>query len=256
VKTYAAPSYYQPVAAIVQQPDVFVVQNNYPQPLAQQGQTVYSYQSAAQVYSVNPAEVLRQAADLSRAATATAQIGLQGFNDTARTQLTLQASISEPLARGHAAAQILTAAGLANAGYNQQQQSSLALRIYQEQGQWKVEQQPAAEINARLEASTNDLPPPRQDRSNVSLVAQKCAKCHGRDKTAPKGELYLDAGLAISCETLREAIKRIKSADPKYRMPPDGQLSAAEAGGLLDELLELSAPAAPEPEPLIPEAPK
>lgn len=248
--TYYAPA-YQAVAAVVQQPDVFVVQNNYPAPIAAQGQTVYGYQSAVSAYSVNPAEVLRQAAALSQAATATAQLGLTGFNQTAQTQLTLQAQITEPLARGHAASQVLSAAGLSQP-FTQQQ--SLALRIYQDGNQWKVEQQAAPHVNARIEASvgngvqpvqprpSGEPPPiPQQERS-TSVVAQKCAKCHGLDKAEPKGGLFLDAGHGINCDSFREAIKRVKSSDPAIRMPPDGGLTPQEAGDLLDELIDLSKP--------------
>jgi hypothetical protein len=246
--TYYAPA-YQPVA-VVKSPDVFVVQNNYPQPIAAQGNTVYGYQTAVSAYAVNPAELFRQAQGLAQASTATTQLAITGFNQMANTQLTLQAQITEPLARGHAASQVLSAAGLSQP-FNQQQQQSLALRIYSDtNGQWKVEQQ----VNAQIEASVGNgvqpvQPAPTRDPPSIpsgeqsnSMVAQKCARCHGLTKTEPKGGVFLDAGHRVNCDIFREAIRRIKSNDPAIRMPPDGGLTPLEAGELLDELIELSKP--------------
>lgn len=244
--TYYKPAYQQ--AAVVQSPDVFIVNNQYPAPLAAQGSTVYS-QSVVSPYAVNPTELFNQAQGLAQATMATTQLAVTGFNQMATTQLQLQASITEPLARGHAASQVLSAAGLSQP-YTQQQQS-LALRIYQEGNQWKVEQQTAPQVNARIEASVGngvqpaaprtDPPPIPQPERSTSVVAQKCAKCHGLDKAEPKGGLYLDVGHGISCDNFREAIKRVKSSDPQVRMPPDGNLTPQEAGDLLDELIVLSA---------------
>jgi len=236
----------QPVAvapvATYQSPDVFVVQNNYPQPngtiglLAQQGTSVYGYQAAAAAYFVNPAETLRQAAELAKAASATASIGLTGYNETARTQLTLQAAIAEPLAKGQAAAQVLGAAGLSAPS---SQSQSFALRISQDSaGRWQVTQADPAQVSATVHAEINEHSTPTvpaRPVNGASVLAAKCARCHGLNLTEPKGGMFLDAGHPLDCATVVKAIKQVKS----NKMPPDGGLTDQEKGLLLDELLSL-----------------
>lgn len=227
------------VAPVVQyqQPDVFVVQNNYPQPngavglLAQQGATTYGLQAAAASYFVNPAEVLRQAAELSKAATATASLGLTGYNQTAQTQLALQATIAEPLVKGHAAAQVLAAAGLSTPAAQTQ---SFALRISQDAtGRWQVTAADPAQVSAQARAEVNASVPPTPTANSV--LAAKCARCHGLNLTEPKGGVFLDAGHPLDCATVIKALKQVKS----NKMPPDGGLTDQEKGLLLDELLSL-----------------
>lgn len=230
--------YVVPAAAVVKQADVFVVQNNYPQPIgayAAQGASVYGYQAAAQAYYVNPAEVIRQAAELSKAATATATIGLTGFNQTAQTQLALQASISEPLARGHAAAQVLGAAGLSQP-YAQQQ--SLALRIYQENGSWKVEQSDGSAITARVQSEMGAVPPiPQAPSASQSVIKEKCVRCHGLTLTEPKGGIFLDAGHKLDCKVVLKALQMVKD----NKMPKDSPaLTPQEKGIIMEELLALA----------------
>jgi hypothetical protein len=225
---YKAPVQYYAPAAVVKKADVFVVQNNYPPAIAaayaQQGNSVYGYQAAAQAYFVNPAEVLRQSAELSKAASVTATLGLTGYNQTAQTQLALQAAISEPLAKGHAAAQVLTAAGL-----NQQsvalQQQTLALRVTTGvNGQLQVQQ-----------VQAEQLPIPAQP-VGTSVISQKCAKCHGLSLAEPKGGVFLDAEHRLDCTTAMKAIKLIKTDKMPKDSPP---LTAQEKGLILDELLSL-----------------
>ena len=228
-------------AAVVKQADVFVVQNNYPPAIAAQGNTVYGqaygYQAAAQAYFVNPAEVLRQSAELSKAASATATIGLSGYSQLANTQLALQASISEPLARGHAASQVLTAAGFTAPAAQTQ---SLALKITQNaSGQWQVISADPVQVNAQVSAAlgAESVPPAPQAPTSNSVIAQKCSRCHGLNLTEPKGATYLDAGHKLSCDAVVKALKMIKSGKMP---PPDAQpLTANEKGLILDELLTL-----------------
>ena len=231
------------VAPVVQykQPDVFVVQNNYPQPngaaaiLAQQGNTVYGYQQAAAQYFVNPADVLRQAAELAKAAGNTAQLGLNGYNATAQTQLTLQSTFADNLTRGQAASQVLTAAGFTAP---QQQQQSLALRISRgADGQWQVTQAEAAQVNAQIVAKLETKPaePAPIERAG-SILAAKCASCHGLDKTEPKGGVFLDASHPLDCKTALKSLQLVKAG----KMPKDGTLTDQEKGQILDELLALT----------------
>lgn len=229
---HAEPAYVQ--AAVVTPPEVFVVQNNYPAPLAPQGSTVYGYQAAAAAYHVDPAEVLRQSAELTKAASLTAQIGLNGFHDTARTQLSLQASITEPLARGQAAAQVLDAAGFRNQAVQQSQ--SLALRVYSEGGKWKVEQAEAEQVNAKIEAKVTSRPAGPAANNTTSMLTQKCASCHGLQLAEPKGGLFIDAGHKLDSSVITESIRLVKTGE----MPKGGPaLSDQEKGMILDELLSL-----------------
>ena len=234
--------YNQAVAVtpvVYQQPSVFVVQNNIPAPsalLAQQGNTLYGYQQAASAYYVNPAEVIRQAAELSRAATATASIGLAGFNQTAQQQLALQAAISEPLAKGQAAAQVLSAAGLSQPSAFTQQQS-FALEIYQSNGRWQVKQADPQQVNAQAQSEIVPQAPPEQPPSTSSVLALKCAKCHGLTLAEPKGGVFLDAAHKIDFKLFNKSVRLIS----EDKMPKGGPpLTPQEKGLALQELLDLS----------------
>lgn len=229
VKPYVAP-YVAPV--VYKQPEVFLVNNVYPPSIgayAQQGNSIYGYQAAAQSYFVNPAEVIRQAAELSKAATATASIGISGYGSIAQTQLALQAGITEPLARGHAAAQVLTAAGFTTPS---QQSTSLALRVYQDSGgNWKVDTANAAEVNARVEANIPAAPP-----ASNSIIASKCGRCHGLTLTEPKGGKFFDAGHKLNCDDAWKALKLVDSGKMPEGGPP---LTPQEKGLFLKELYSL-----------------
>lgn len=224
--------------AVVRQPEVFVVQNNYPQPngaaiFAQQGTGLYGFQGAAQAYTLDPAAVLRQAADLARGAQDLARDGLNGFNTSASLAMQLNANANEPLARGTAAAMVLNAAGL-----NQPAQgSSQALRLTRgADGRWSVEQADAATITAKASASTEARPSPVEAPAK-SVVAARCSSCHGLSKAEPAGSLYLDAGHKIDC---RQALKSI-AAVMNGTMPKDksSPLTAEELTAIVSELTSL-----------------
>lgn len=239
VKQYVAPVAYpvqaQYVAAPVYQPQPLYITNVYNNPngvaglLAQQGSSVYGYSQAAQAYMVNPSEFLRQSAELSKAAMATASLGITSYNQSGQTQLALQASIAEPLAKGQAASQVLNAAGLS--GSSQSQTKSFSLRITQSHdGNWHLEQPEAA--RAEVQANEHVPPPPPVP---TSVISQKCAKCHGVDLSEPKGALYFDSGHKLEASTITKAIRQVRDG----KMPPDGALTADEKGRLLDELISL-----------------
>lgn len=242
VKQYVAPVAYpvqaQYVAPVVayKQPDIFVVQNNYPAPngaaglLATQGNSVYGFQAAAAQYFVNPSEFLRQSAELSKAAMATASLGITSYNQSGQTQLALQASIAEPLAKGQAASQVLNAAGLSSS--SQQQTQSLALRITRgHDGNWQVEQ--SETIRAEVQANEHSTPPPPP--APTSVLDQKCARCHGENLSEPKGGVYFFGGHRQDSFMIVKALRMVK----EEKMPPDSKLTADEKGRLFEELLSL-----------------
>lgn len=211
------------VAPVVQAaPEVLLVNNIYPQPngaaalLAQQGGTLYGYQAAAIQYRVDPSETLRQAAELARGAQRLAQTGLDGYQSSAQLALTLQSSTDDALARGTAAAAVLSAAGLNPATAPQGQQQTL--RITQQGGKWQVEQQQA---------------PLRQTPGG--LVDRLCASCHGQEKSEPAGGLYVFGGARLSCDQTLAAIAAVTSG----KMPKGQQITSDERQALVAELLTL-----------------
>jgi len=226
VQQYAAPVAYQAPAAVVAapqysyQPPPIYVTNVYPDAngaaglLAKQGNSIYGFQQAAAAYFANPAEVLRQAAELSRAATQTAALGLSGYNQTAQTQLTLQASIAEPLAKGQAAAEVLTAAGLTQSVARGE---SIALRL-----------SAGVAVNEHTTPSQS-LPPP------ISLLAEKCGRCHGLSLSEPKGGVYVDPGHKLDRATLGDAMRAVATGN----MPKEGQLTDHEKLKIFEELSKL-----------------
>jgi mono/diheme cytochrome c family protein len=234
---YASHSHVAVAPVVVKSPDVFVVQNNYPQPngaalLAQQGGTVYGYQAAALGYQLNPEAVLRQAADLARGAQSLAQVGLDGYNQSAGLALQLNASIQEPLARGVAASAVLSAAGL-----NQQRgPSSQTLRISQDAaGKWQVEHvDPRAELHRRAAV---ERPADPNEPATASIINVKCGQCHGLDLAEPKGGLYFGPDHRLDCATALKAVRSVRSG----KMPKGQQLSADERESLVAELLALAA---------------
>jgi hypothetical protein len=242
VAKVVAPAYVAPVYA---QPSVLVVQNAYSAPIAQQGATLYGYRDAAQQYFVNPNEFARNSAEFVRAASTSFQLGVTGYNQMAQTQLSLQAQIAEPLARGVAASQVLNAAGFSQP--NTQQRQSLAVEIYTgADGTLKIKQLSGEEANAKVEAASGEnqddpfaVPPPAPapDRS-ASIIGQRCAKCHGLQLAEPKGGKFFDAGNKLDCNLSWLAVRQIKSG----KMPPASEppLTAEEKGLLLDELDSLT----------------
>jgi mono/diheme cytochrome c family protein len=74
-------------------------------------------------------------------------------------------------------------------------------------------------------AATSQPPPPE------TLVAQKCAKCHGGSE--PKGNLSLENLGLLDCNTRLRAVRAVLSE----KMPKGGpRLTPEEAGKVLDEL--------------------
>lgn len=238
---------------VVKSPEVFVVNNVYAQPngaalLAQQGGTVYGLQGAAQPYLLNPDAILRQAAELARGAQSLTQTGLNGYTTTANLALQLNAQATTPLAQGLAASAVLNAAGLNPA--TQQLNAPQSLRIYRgADGQWKIEQGEAASITARLEtsgggaagqpaANVAEAPaPPDAVATTGSLVASKCAKCHGLQLTQPKKGLFFDSGHTLDCKSSLAAVRAVMAG----KMPPGQSLSPEERSLLVDELVKLAA---------------
>lgn len=219
------------------QDQVIVIQNNNPLPIAAQGQSYYSssYQLAAAQYAVDPAVVLQQAYQLTQGAQTLAAAGLTGFESIATTQLHAQASVTERLAKGIAAEKVLQAADLDTAHIQQSQ--TLALQIYRDaSGKWQVEGVSPKEA-AEVTKSVVPTPPTQeQPTPTSSILATRCAKCHGLQLASPKAGVYLDGGHPLSGALIVKSLQQVRDD----KMPKDEpKLSAQEKGQLMEELLGL-----------------
>lgn len=254
------PVIVQDVAAAA--PSTLVIQNNYNAPngaaaalIAQPGNTVYGLQQAAQPYQLDPQDVLRQAAALTKGAQELAQQGLQGYQQTASLALTLNAT--QPA---------LQAAIQAPQAYTAPQQpisQSITLRQGGD-GRWQLDvggtekPQGAAESDGRnmrgaafrVDMNTGEIEgakpkiipaplpplPPIPPSASQSLVAKHCASCHGLDNPTPKARLNFDAGHQLDCETAMSGVKSVLSG----KMPKGVRLSPEDRERLVAELVELS----------------
>lgn len=236
-KVVAAPVVATPV--VQHQQPLFVVQNNYPQPLAVQGQTVYggSYQQIAASLTMDASAYLAGAQALQRDTLATLKAGQDAASDAFHSVLSLQATVAEPLARGEAAERVLRAAGLSAPTAGQ----TLALKITQtHDGQWQVENASAEQVNNAAKESAGHHPKPPVPEPNGgqqrSLVAEKCASCHGLELSAPKGGLYFDADHPLDPGPAIQALKAVQNGT----MPKGATLSDDEFEQLTAELLALA----------------
>lgn len=185
--------------------------------IAPQGGTVYGLSTAVQAYSLDPAAVLRQAAELTRGAQQLAQQGLAGYGQTAALALTLQAS--QPA---------ITAAITQPVAPPPPQQLTIELR----DGRWQIAQpKPVAAPAADDQTSVGT--PPAAVRS-MPLTAKHCGRCHGVDIAAPKGGVYL-GGAEVDCKISLAAVAQVMA----NKMPPGVALSADDRAALVVELSQI-----------------
>lgn len=217
------------VAAPIVQPPSIAIVNNYPPAngaaatlIAPQGGSVYGLASAVQAYQLDPAAVLRQAAELTKGAQQLAQQGLTGYGQTAALALTLQAS--QP--------------AIAAAITQPQPQPPQSLRIELRDGKWQVVHEPQATAPATNPASpepggTSDGAPPVPPvpARGYAAVTRHCGQCHGGQLATPKGGLYL-GGENRDCKIDLRAVAAVMSG----RMPPGSKLSEADKAALVLEL--------------------
>jgi hypothetical protein len=255
VQQFVAPVVVDPHAVVApyQQPQSIVVQNNYPPSngvlpiIAQTGQTAYGLQAAFQPYRLDPDAVLRQAAELTKAAQNLADQGLKGYSNTASLALTLQASQPAIAAAVNAPQQFVAPAG---------QGVTQSIRLSQNvDGSWKVDVDsgnggqyasiPGAATGQVGHGSPNAHPVPGEIPGEVpglspnagigALLKKHCASCHGKDQASPKGGLYFDQGVELDCDTHDAAVASIKSG----KMPKGGTLSETDKALIRLELQDL-----------------
>jgi len=211
-------------APVVAAPPISIINNYAPGNgaaatlIAPQGGSVYGLSTAVQAYSLDPAAVLRQAAELTKGAQQLADQGLRGYGQTAALALTLQAS--QPALQAAVVQPIAS--------------PPQTLQIELRDGKWQIVQ-PTASSTPPAPASD----PPQRPASAVSpargfsLVNKHCGKCHGVDIAAPKGGIYL-GGEEVDCKINLSAIGAVLSG----RMPPGSQLSQEDRQGIVLELSE------------------
>lgn len=265
VAHHVVPHHVEAVAAPVQyQQQPILVNNIYPQPngaalLAQQGGTTYGIQSPAILRLTDPDLALRQAYELAKATQSLASSGVSGYNSMAALSLQLNANANDPLARGAAATSVLNAAGL-NPATAQLNQGPLTIQITRDQtGALRVEQMNAGTVQ-QLNGNTQcqNCQPPAQSQPQgtttppdapqapgipgtpgTSILAAKCASCHGLNLTEPKGGVFIDANQKLSCVTAMKAIRHVR----RGTMPPSAKerpLPDADREALITELETLA----------------
>jgi mono/diheme cytochrome c family protein len=212
-------------APVVAAPPISIINNYAPGNgaaatlIAPQGGSVYGLSTAIQAYSLDPAAVLRQAAELTKGAQQLADQGLRGYGQTAALALTLQAS--QPAIQAAVVQPIASP-------------PPQTLQIELRDGRWQIVQ-PTASTTPPAPAAD----PPQRPASVASpargfpLVNKHCGKCHGVDIAAPKGGVYL-GGEEVDCKINLSAIGAVISE----RMPPGSQLSAEDRQGIVLELSE------------------
>ena len=210
-------------APVIAQPPISIINNYAPGNgaaatlIAPQGGSVYGLSTAVQAYSLDPAAVLRQAAELTRGAQQLADQGLKGYGQTAALALTLQAS--QPAVQAAIVQPI--------------QQPPQTLQIELRDGKWQIVQPTVSTPPAPAQD------PPQRSASAVSpargfpLTNKHCGKCHGTDIAAPKGGVYL-GGEEVDCKVSLSAVAAVLSG----RMPPGSQLSQEDRQGIVLELSE------------------
>lgn len=214
----------QIVAAPVIQPPSIAVVNNYPPAngvaatlIAPQGGSVYGLSTAIQAYQLDPAAVLRQAAELTKGAQQLAQQGLQGYGQTAALALTLQAS------------QPAITAAIAQPQAQWPQSVTLELR----DGRWTIATPQAGNNASSAAAPESPLNATQRQPSGAAsgAVARHCGQCHGTNLATPKAGIYL-GGEEQDCKISLRAVAQVMSG----KMPPGVALSAEERAALVAEL--------------------
>lgn len=230
----------------VDQPDVFVIQNNNPATLVPQGDTlarvgVGGYQAAA-IPFFDPTSYFSQEQELIKAAEQTQLLRIQSTQQLMQRVLELQAPSLEIAARGQAASAILSAAGLNQSLQTQSVQGVVITR--DQSGQVQVLQLDTQQVQQYLQQTPQQpaLQQPSQPtpQQNASLVATYCYQCHGTQKASPSGGLYLGNTpeiLDVMKQEKNSIINRVKDGT----MPPAGSPSPSpqERQALLAELQQL-----------------
>lgn len=227
----------------VDQPDVFVIQNNNAASLIPQGDTIArvgngGYQAAA-VPFFDPTSYFAQEQELIRAAEQTQLLRIQGTQALLQKALEIQAPALELAARGQAASAILSAAGLSQGSQAGSVQGVVITR--DAAGQVQVLQLEQSQVQHYLQQTERAAAPKPQHAAQPvvadGLVKTFCYACHGTNVAAPSGGLYLGTAPEI-LQVMRQEKASIIQRVENGTMPPAGspQPTPQERQGLIQEL--------------------
>lgn len=216
--------------------DVFVVQNNYPQPLIAQGASQYTagYQAAVlpffdpNAFSASNMELLKQ----MQGNTAASHTLATSF---AERITTLQAPAFQKIATGQAASMVLQAAGF-DPAYNDT--SSAVVVTRNKQGQVQVLPLSAAQVQQINQRVETELENPVGTVPMTGALSTHCAKCHGVQLAEPKGGFYIgdDPGVVAG---MRNNFFDITNLVSSGKMPPEASLTTEQKQAVLNEIQQL-----------------
>lgn len=251
VKRYVAPIVHKVVTPIVQTPNIFVVQNSYPQPLVGQGTTGYSANFASYQQGVlpflDPNNYFAQEMGLAQAASAAASLRADRTAALFERVVAIQAPAIERLSAGQAAQMVLQAAGLDVRGRVSGQRSAVVV-THDEYGNPQVRplnEQEANQAYSQYEDGQGDQGGQQQNNGGgYPLVTQFCGRCHGQEVASPAGGFYIGDTPEIARvmqDQWWEITTRVTSKNPKYVMPkPEApQPNEEQKGQILNELEQI-----------------
>lgn len=233
------------VQQVVQSPDVYVVQNNYPSPLVAGGSTAYTstgvqgYQNAT-IPLLDPNQYFSQELQLLRAANDANALRSERSAALFQRVAELQAPVAERLAAGQAASMVLQAAGLDPSNKPAALQSSAV--VIRRDGAGGVQVQPLTQaqvesltVRTTQNVTTPDAPLPALGK--FPMLTQHCAKCHGTDLAAPKGGFFLGDDENVAKSMKDRFFDIVEAIDSKSMPPADSpQPTDEERAAILNEI--------------------
>lgn len=228
------------VVPVVQQPNVYVIQQNQATPLVAQGSSLYrsaGYQSAVLPY-FDPNQFARDNAEILKQAQSLVTGGQSASLQWAERITSIQSEAFTADAKGRALSTVAEAMGLASPQGNQSQGVVI---VPDGRGGYNVQQLTLQQVETITQKSTIQ----QQDQANQqagSLVNQFCGKCHGLDVAEPKAGLYLgdDPNVALGMrENWYEITVALSGGNDKIdSMPPADhpQPTAGQRAAIVDEL--------------------
>lgn len=233
---YRQPSYYYPQVQVVNQLVGIPVPVAYKANIAEQGKTLYTYQSHQFSKPIDLSLYFTQAGRLSDQISTLQQQIIEGANSNAQLVIEGSTAIAEINAKRDAAVATLKAAEATG--------DALRLRLQTQTHQHgqTVEvapppgDQPGTAPGGGFPPNGGQPPPPANGGDIVTILQTKCLTCHtGTRVKRDDGEVVetehlIDLSKYVALRPELKAIvkDRIYSDDPEVRMPPNGRLSRQE----------------------------
>jgi len=202
---------------------LYAASQSHTAPYAQQGSTVFGYDSLASVYPDIDLKVLfNQANNLAENAQKLSGQATGDFSSLVSQADLHRTEVAKIIARGQAAAQVLDM--LREEGQETTTSTQFLLKLQQD-GTWKVE--PRKDGDPQGQSPTDVLPtipeapkPAEFDTQKLmGLISTRCLSCHGAEN--PKGGLDMRSFLAFDIQKKQEIVKRLVTDDVDKMMPKD-----------------------------------